>query len=145
MTDNDYRGLVIAVGALAVSALVFFLTQLKIATLERPMLEAQRTAAAARKASMQEGIAQEEEAFKQREVQLQQVQKLEAEYAQLLTDLLELEKIDPDARDITLKWKIQQQGQPVQASDRTPATPIPERKEKSTPAKGAAGKSLAPG
>lgn len=128
MTDNDYRGLVIAVGALTVSAMVFFLTQLKIAMLERPMLEAQRTAAAARKASMQEGLAQAEGALKQRETQIQRVQKLEAEYAQLLTDLLELAKVDLDARDITLKWKIQQQAPSGQSQDQHARQPMPEKK-----------------
>ena len=36
---------------------------------------------------------------------------MEAKYAALLSELIELAKVDADARAITQKWKIQQQGQ----------------------------------
>jgi hypothetical protein len=133
---NDYRGIVLALGALAVSAMVFFLTQLRNTVLERPMLEAQRTAAVARRTSMREGVTAAEEAFQKRETQIQRVQKLEAEYALLLTDLLDLANTDPDARAITIKWKIQQQGQTTgPGTERPLVAPANERKEKISPAK----------
>ena len=121
MTDNDYRGLVIAVGALAVSGMVFFLTQIRTIVLERPMLAAQRKTAAARKESMHEGITRADEVLRQREERIQKVQRLEGEYALLLTDLLELSEVDPDARAITIKWKIQEQGNPSLEPDRSSA------------------------
>ena len=136
MEENDYKGIVLALGALAVSAMVFFLTQLRNTSLERSMLEAQRAAAVARRTSMQEGITAADEALKTREKKLQRAQKLESEYALLLTDLLELANIDPDARAITNKWKIQQQARQEQSAELEPTKQTNERKEKVTAEKG---------
>lgn len=137
METNDYRGIVLTLGALAVSAIVVFLTQLRNTSLERSMLEVQRTAAVARRTSMQEGITAADEALKTREKQIHRAQKLESEYALLLTDLLELANIDPDARAITNKWKIQQQSRLEQSADFQPSNQTNERKEKGSVEKGA--------
>jgi hypothetical protein len=136
METKDYNGIVLALGGLAVSAMVFFLTQLRNTSLERSMLEAQRAAAVARKTSMQEGITAADEALKAREKKLQRAQKLESEYALLLTDLLELANIDPDARAITSKWKIQQQARQEQSAGLEPPNQTNERKEKGAAQKG---------
>jgi hypothetical protein len=136
METKDYNGIVLALGALAVSALVFFLTQLRNTSLERSMLEAQRVAAIARKTSMQEGITAAEGVLKTREKQIQRAQKLESEYALLLTDLLELANIDADARGITNKWKIQQQSRQEQPAEFQPNNQTSERKEKVAAEKG---------
>jgi hypothetical protein len=130
METKDYNGIVLALGALAVGAMIFFLTQLRNTSLERSMLEAQRAAAVARRTSMQEGITAADEALKAREKKLQRAQKLESEYALLLTDLLELANIDPDARAITSKWKIQQQARQEQSAEIQLTNQINERKEK---------------
>jgi hypothetical protein len=136
METKDYNGIVLALGGLAVSSMVFFLTQLRNTSLERSMLEAQRAAAVARKTSMQEGVTAADEALKTREKQIQRAQKLESEYALLLTDLLELANIDPDARAITNKWKIQQQARQEQSAALEPTNQTNERKEKVAAEKG---------
>ncbi len=145
MRDNEYRSVIFVLGALSVSALVFFLTELRNTSLERPILRSQRAAAWARRVSLQSGNAEADQILEKRELQIARMQKLEADYAQLLTDLLELAKVDPDARAVTNKWKIQQQAQSPPSEAAAPVSSALETKPRAVPTKGRLVNPLAPG
>jgi len=91
---------------------VFSGTQWRVASIENSVFDAQRTIAAKRLAQIQATQTQTNEALKSRELQIESEGELKSKYAALLTDLVELAAVDPDARAITQKWKIQQQGVP---------------------------------
>jgi len=85
-------------------------TQLRLAAIEKPLLEAQLNYSAQRLTATKTTQLQTTEALKNREEQIKQAGELETKYAALLTDLIELAKVDADARALVQKWKIQQQG-----------------------------------
>lgn len=108
---NEDKGLSLAVLFLAVAGVFLVGAQIRVASIERPALEAQLSAAAQRLTSTKTAEVQADEAIQKREEQLKALSETEAKYAALLTELIELAKTDADARAITQKWKIQQQGQ----------------------------------
>ncbi len=85
--------------------------QLGVALLEKSLCESQLNFAARKLTTLKTTHTQTEEALEKREQQIKRASALETQYAALLTDLIEIAKVDPDARLITQKWKIQQQGQ----------------------------------
>ena len=90
MRESEFRTVLFVLGALALSALVFFLTELRNASLELPILKSQRSAAWSRREALKSGNAEADQILEARELQINRMQKLEADYAQLLTELLEL-------------------------------------------------------
>lgn len=113
VTSSEDKGISIAIAALALAAVLFIGAQLRVAAIEKPMLEAQLNASAQRLTATKAAQVQAEEALQKREEQVKALSETEAKYAAFLTELLELAKTDPDAKAITQKWKIQQQGAPV--------------------------------
>ena len=107
MTESDVRGMVLAQGGLALAALVFLGAQTRLALMERPMLEGQNSFLTQRLSTMKTTELQTDEALKSRDEQIKRAQDTETRYAAMLTELLELSKVDADARAITQKWKIQ--------------------------------------
>ena len=99
--------MVLAQGGLALAALVFLGAQTRMALMERPMLEGQNSFLTQRLSSIKATELQTDDALKARDEQIKRAQDTETRYAAMLTELLELSKVDPDARAITQKWKIQ--------------------------------------
>lgn len=109
---NELRMLGLCVGLLNLAAVIVLVGQLKIKLMERPYLQSQLNYAAQRLTSVKNTQTETEQAIEKRNQQIKRSGALEGQYAALLTELLELAKTDPDARAITQKWKIQQQGAP---------------------------------
>jgi hypothetical protein len=122
---SEDKSLSLTLVALAVAAILAVGTQLRVAAIEKPMLEAQLNASAQRLTATKSAQVQAEEALQKREEQVKSLSETEAKYAAFLTELLELAKTDPDAKAVTQKWKIQQQGAPANDS---PAVSQPEAK-----------------
>jgi hypothetical protein len=110
MEDFEDKGVAITLGVLALSGLVLLAAHMKSLSLERNLLEKQLVVLAERVTAAKLARKQVDEAFEQREQQVKRAAAMEAQYAGLLTDLLELAKVDPDARLVTQKWKIQSNG-----------------------------------
>lgn len=110
-SQQEDKGQSLALAGIALAAILFFGTQLRVAGLEKPMLEAQLNYSAQRLTSTKAAQVQADEALKKRDEQVKGLSETESKYAALLTELIELAKTDADARAITQKWKIQQQGQ----------------------------------
>ena len=110
MSENKFISLSASCGLLLFAGIVVSGTQWRVASIENSVLDAQRTIAAKRLAQIQATQTQTNEALKSRELQIESEGELKSKYAALLTDLVELAAVDVDARAITQKWKIQQQG-----------------------------------
>lgn len=110
-THSEDKGLPITLAVIGLAIILFVSAQLRVVGIEKPMLEAQLNASAQRLTATKAAQIQAEEALLKREEQVKALAETEAKYAALLTELIELAKVDPDARAITQKWKIQQQGQ----------------------------------
>ena len=113
LSQKEDKGQSLALAGIALAAILFLGTQLRLAGLEKPMLEAQLNYSAQRLTSTKAAQVQADEALKKRDEQVKGMSDTEAKYAALLTELIDLAKTDADARAITQKWKIQQQGQPA--------------------------------
>lgn len=100
----------ITLGLVALSGTVLLAGHLRSVSLERSLLEKQLVLLAERVTASKTARKQVDDAFEQREQQVKRVAKTEAQYAGLLTDLLELAKVDADARVVVQKWKIQASG-----------------------------------
>jgi hypothetical protein len=111
MDDFEDKGVAVTLGVLAFSGIVLLGAQMKSLSLDRSVLERQLVVLAERVTASKLARKQVDEAFEQREQQVAHAAALEAQYAGLLTDLLELSKVDPDARLVTQKWKIQSSGE----------------------------------
>ena len=122
MTESDARGLVLAQGGLALAALIFLGAQTRMVLMERPILEGQNSVLTQRLSTMKATESQTDDALKIREEQIKRAQDTETRYAAMLTELLELSKVDPDARAITQKWKIQS-AQPASPESSAPVPP----------------------
>jgi hypothetical protein len=109
--NHEEKGISITVLGLSLAALFYLGAQLRVAAIEKPILEAQLNTSAQRLTSTKAAQVQAEEALQKREEQIKALAEMEGKYAALLTDLIDLAKTDNDARAITQKWKIQQQGQ----------------------------------
>jgi hypothetical protein len=131
MEDFEDRGVAITLGVLALSGIVMLAGHMKSVSLDRSLLEKQLAVLADRVIASKTARKQVDEALEQREQQLKRTSATEAKYAGLLTDLLELSTVDPDARAVVQKWKIQASAdaQPV-SSEGAPkqATPSSENR-----------------
>ncbi len=94
-----------------VAGLIVLGGQLGVALIEKPYSAAQLNYSAQKLTNLKATQTQTDEAIEKREQQIKRAAGMETQYAALLTDLIEIAKVDPDARMITQKWKIQQQGQ----------------------------------
>lgn len=110
MEDLEDKGIAITLGALALSGIVLVTGHMKSLSLDKSLLEKQLSALAERVTSSKAARHQVDEAFEQREQRVKRVAATEAQYAGLLTDLLELAKLDADAKQVVQKWKIQASG-----------------------------------
>jgi hypothetical protein len=110
MDDFEDRGVAITLGVMALAGIVLLGGYMKSVALDRSLLEKQLVVLAERVTAAKTARKQLDEAFEQREQQVKRAAATEALYAGLLTDLLELSKVDPDARLVTQKWKIQASG-----------------------------------
>lgn len=115
MEDFEDRGVAITLGVLALSGIVLLAGHMKSGSLDRILLEKQLATLADRVLASKAARKQVDEAFEQREQQLKRASVTEAQYAGLLTDLLELAKVDLDARAVVQKWKIQSSSDPQPA------------------------------
>lgn len=109
--QSEDKALSITLAVIGLAIVLFISAQLRVVAIERPMLEAQLNASAQRLTATKAAQVQADEALQKREEQVKALAETEAKYAALLTELIELARLDPDARAITQKWKIQQQGQ----------------------------------
>jgi hypothetical protein len=107
MNQTEDRWLAINMAVLALSGVVLVGAQVKTLSLDRSLLEKQRTTLADRVTESKNAQKQVDDALEQRERQLKRAAATEAQYAGLLSELLELSKVDPDARLVIQKWKIQ--------------------------------------
>ena len=107
MNERDERALVLAVGGIALAWLVFFAAQIRVLSLEGAILEEQHKTLTQQVASAQTTEAHTEEALQKREAQIRQSQESEGRYTNFFNELIELSKVDPDARVLVMKWKIQ--------------------------------------
>lgn len=114
MNHTEDRVTVISLGGLALAGFVFLGGHIKTLTTDRLFLERQLAVLADRENAAKAAKKQVDEAFQQREHQVKIAAATEAQYAGLLSDLLELAKVDSDARSITQKWKIQSAGKPAE-------------------------------
>jgi hypothetical protein len=139
MDDFEDKGVAITLGVLALSGIVLVGAQMKSLSLDRSLLEKQLVVLAERVTAAKLARKQVDEAFEQREQQVKRAAATEAQYAGLLTDLLELSKVDPEARLVTQKWKIQSSGEAQgsgaeQNAPQPPAAPPGAGAQKGAPA-----------
>ncbi len=107
MEVHEGKGMAITLGVLTLSGVVLLAGHIKTVALEKSLLEKQVAVFAERVTSAKDARKQVDETFAQREKQVRRAVATEAQYAGLLTDLLELSKVDPEARLVVQKWKIQ--------------------------------------
>ncbi len=107
MSESNDRGIVLALGSLAVAAFVFVFAEMSVAIDERTILKGQIAGMGQRLKDVKVILQKVEEAMGKRDQQLKKADETEAVYAALLTDLIELANVDPTARAIVQKWKIQ--------------------------------------
>ena len=116
MDAFEDKGVAITLALLALSGIVVLGAQTKSLGMEKALLEKQVVVLAERVTASKAANKQVDETLEQREVQVKRAAVTEAQYAGLLQDLLELAKVDPDARAVTQKWKIQASGEPQKPS-----------------------------
>jgi hypothetical protein len=107
MNQYDDRGVVLALGSLAVGALVFLFAEMRVALCDRSVLKGQVGQMGRRLRDIKISLQKTEEALQRRDLQLRKAEETESFYAGLLTELVELAKVDPAANAIVQKWKIQ--------------------------------------
>jgi hypothetical protein len=107
MGESNDRGVVLALGSLAVASFVFVFAEMRVAIDERVILKGQIIQMGQRLKDVKVTLQKTEEAMGRRDQQLKRADELEALYAALLTDLIELANVDAAARSIVQKWKIQ--------------------------------------
>jgi hypothetical protein len=129
MKDDQLRGIGLTLGAMALTAVVFVLSQLQACIVERPMLKKQIDYFTEKYDSSKSAIKDNQMLLKSREEQCQQMAGVEVKYTNLIGSLMELAKTDQDAHAIALKWKIQVSGQPVTSPSRISDTSVPDPRE----------------
>ena len=128
MDDVEDKGVAITLGVLAMAGAVLLGAQLRWVSSEKSIVERQLSALADRSTAAKNAKKQLEEVVQQREEQIKRAGETEAKYAALLSELLELSKTDPDALQITQKWKIQGAGAtqaPPAATKKAPEESVP--------------------
>jgi hypothetical protein len=108
----EVRGLSRSIALIHMTAIIFLAGQLTVALTDRPQLISHLNYTAQKLMKVKANQVQAEQAVDVREQKIKRSGALEVQYAAMLTDLLELSKVDPDARAITQKWKIKHQGAP---------------------------------
>ena len=107
MNEKDDKGLVLAIGGISLAWLVFFAAQIRVLSLETAILEEQHKAFTQQAESAKTTEAHTDEVLQKREAQIRHSQESEIRYTNFFNELIELSKVDPDARVLVLKWKIQ--------------------------------------
>ena len=107
MNEKDDKGLVLAVGGISLAWLVFFASQIRVLSLETATLEEQYKAVTQQVESAKATEAHTDEALQKREALIRHSQESEVRYSEFFEELIELARVDPDARFITQKWRIQ--------------------------------------
>ncbi len=129
-----HPGQMIALGCLAFSALVFLLGQMRTGALEKGMLRSQLAAYARKGEELENTLQEAQRAVESREKQIKKAEADESRYAALLDDLMELSREDPEARLITLKWRMQSRNSsPQGASSEAPENEPPVAELKTAP------------
>jgi hypothetical protein len=131
INQSDDRGVVLALGSLAVAALMFLFAEMRVALCERAILKAQVGQMGRRLRDIKSSLQKTEEAVQRRDHQLKKAEEIEAFYEGLLTELIELGKVDAAAHAIVQKWKIQHE----QAGAAPAGVPAPKPKESEGKAK----------
>ena len=145
MNDFEDKGVAITLGVLAMASAVLVGTQVRSLSSEKGITERQLSVLAERSTAAKNARKQVEDLLQQREEQIKRAGETETKYAALLSELLELSKTDPDAQQITQKWKIQGAGAAPAAG--TPPGPVspeagerPEKVPPKAPGKAPAGR-----
>lgn len=107
MNQSDDRGIVLALGSLAVGALMFLFAEMRVALCERAIFKGQIGQMGRKLRECKTALQKTEEAVQRRDHLLKKADEVETFYAGLLTELIELAKVDQGARIIVQKWKIQ--------------------------------------
>ena len=145
MNDFEDKGVAITLGVLAMAGAVLVGTQVRWLSTEKGIAERYLSMLADRSTAAKNAKKQVEDLLLQREDQIKRAGEAETKYAALLSELLELSKTDPDAQQITQKWKIQGAGAtPVAPPSLGPFSPEtgerPEKGQLKVPAKTPAGR-----
>jgi exopolyphosphatase/pppGpp-phosphohydrolase len=90
MNQSDDRGVVLALGSLAVGALMFLFAEMRVALCERAMLKGQVGQMGRRLRDIKTSLQKTEEAVQRRDHQLKKAEEIDAFYEGLLTELIEL-------------------------------------------------------
>ena len=130
MGESNDRGVVLALGSLAVAAFVFVFAEMRVAIDERVILKGQIIQMGQRLKDVKVTLQKTEEAMGRRDQQIKRADELEALYAALLTDLIELANVDAAARSIVQKWKIQHDTAAAQSAGPDSKGKAPESKGK---------------
>ena len=131
MNHSDDRGVVLALGSLAVAALMFLFAEMRVALCDRAILKGQVGQMGRRLRDVKASLQKTEEAVQRRDHQFRKAEEIEAFYEGLLTELIELAKVDAAAHAIVQKWKIQHE----EAGAAGSAAPAPKPKESEGKAK----------
>jgi len=107
VNEKDDRGLVLAIGGISLAWLVFFAAQIRVLSLETAIFDEQHKALTQQLESAKTTETHTDEALQKREAQIRHAQETEIKYTDFFKELIELSKVDPDARVLVLKWKIQ--------------------------------------
>ena len=129
MNDFEDKGVAITLGVLAMAGAVLVGTQVRWLSSEKGITERQLSMLAERSTAAKNAKKQVEDLLQQREEQIKRAGETETKYAALLSELLELSKTDPDAQQITQKWKIQGAGATT-AAPTPPGSVSPETGER---------------
>jgi hypothetical protein len=111
VSDSEVKGVSITLALLALSALTVLGALLQSLKIEKISSAQQLTLMAERVTALKTASEQAGEAIAHSEPQIRRAAEIETQYVNLFTELLELAKIDPDARSVTQKWKIKASGE----------------------------------
>jgi hypothetical protein len=95
---------------LGASLLIFLFAQVRAVSADQMLLQAQLNQVSKRYSEAKAAVEQVDVTIEKSEQEARKAQETETAFAAFLADLLELSNIDPDARSIALKWKIQHSG-----------------------------------
>lgn len=129
MSNPEDKGVPITLALLALSALTVLGALLQSLKVEKLSAAQQLTLIAERVTALKAASEQAGEAIALSDPQIKRASEIETQYVNLFTDLLELAKVDPDARSITQKWKIKASGESnalqvnAESSEPPPAKP----------------------
>jgi hypothetical protein len=129
VSNPEDKGVPITLALLALSALTVLGALLQSLKVEKLSAAQQLTLIAERVTALKAASEQAGEAIALSDPQIKRASEIETQYVNLFTDLLELAKVDSDARSITQKWKIKASGESntlrvnAESSEPPPARP----------------------